>query len=73
MRTQGHFYPNSVSHHNVDPGRLESVVQAQQTGQTGLGEAEPGEEGPEHGTLRHAGEQGAGQQAPRVQIVIALA
>ena len=62
-----------MSHHNVDPGRLESVVQAQQTGQAGLGEAEPSEERPEYGALRHAGEQGASQQAPRVQIVIALA
>ena len=61
------------SHHDVDPGWLECVVQAEQTGQAGLGETEPGEEGSEHRALRHQGEQGPGQQAPGVQVVIGLA
>ena len=71
MRTQCRHL--SGTHHYVEPGRLESVVQTEQAGQARLGEAESGQEGPEHRALRHAGEQGAGQQGPGVQIVIALA
>ena len=61
------------SHHDVDPGRLECVVQAEQAGQAGLRETEPGEEGPEHRALRHQGEQRPGQHTPGVQVVIGLA